>query len=66
LIPEIRAQERLEEAAVALIPHLRRSAREQLLHTWRDLGFPDAGPPPEIAHDQAWQALREIIHQGRV
>jgi cytosine/adenosine deaminase-related metal-dependent hydrolase len=64
LIPEIRAQERMEEAMVAVLPHVSRSAQREILRAWKILARQEGQPVSEATRDQAWNALRSVV-RGR-
>jgi len=63
LIPEIRAQERLEEATVAIMPHLDKRARMDIARAWIALiSQPEAQKTPR-SHDRAWDSLRALVRR---
>ena len=61
LIPEIRAQERLEEAAVALSPHVSGAGRREILRSWLEAAERDALPAEPRDHEWAWDSLRGMV-----
>jgi hypothetical protein len=65
LIPEIRAQERLDEVMVALAPHLQPGPRMRLLKPWIDLVRGSDEPTAPKDHARAWESLRTMIRMGR-
>jgi hypothetical protein len=64
LIPEIRAQERLDEVIVALAPQLQPAARMRLLKPWMDLAHGPGEPAKPKDHGRAWDSLRTMIRVG--
>ncbi|HRU09778.1 MAG TPA: hypothetical protein P5144_10420 [Thermoanaerobaculia bacterium] len=63
-MPEIRAQEQLDEVTVTLMPYFKQHARGELLRTLRTLAGYLPGPSAQN-HNQAWEALRTIVRAGR-
>ena len=64
LIPEIRAQERLDDAMVGALPYMPRAVRLDVLGAWTRLARHTVAEPHRT-HDQAWGALRMIIRAER-
>jgi hypothetical protein len=65
LIPEIRAQERLDESMVALAAVLRPKDRMRILKPWMDLAHGSAKPAQPKDHGRAWDSLRTMIRAGK-
>jgi hypothetical protein len=63
LIPEIRAQERLDEAMIALLPHMKDRPRKDLLRAWRQAAGYEPPVSPSGGHDRAWDSLRSLVRR---
>jgi hypothetical protein len=63
LIPEIRAQERLEDAVVGALPYMPRAARHEILGAWTRAAR-RVVEEPEGVRDRAWETLRTIMRVG--
>mgnify|MGYP001285128993 FL=1 len=64
LIPEVRAQERLDESMVALAAQLQPKDRMRILKPWIDLAQGPV-PPTPVDYGQAWNSLRGLVRRGR-